>query len=84
VRQAALTLEKCLLRASSLGDKHREIPRKEEHESNRGRKSKQKLSGELSILGHTTSCGETMEKWSISELSCKGWGAELCLVPKLQ
>lgn len=38
VRQAALTLEKCLQRASSLGDKHREIPRNKEHESNRGNK----------------------------------------------
>lgn len=38
VRQGALTLEKCLLRASSRGDKQREIPRKEEHESNRGSK----------------------------------------------
>lgn len=38
VRQEALTLEKCLLRASSLRDKQREGPRKEEHESNRGSK----------------------------------------------
>ena len=82
VRQAALTLEKCLLRASSLGDKKREIPRKEDHESNRG--SKQKLSGGMSILGHSMSCGEAMEKWSISELWCKGWGEEVCPVPKLQ
>lgn len=38
VRHAALILEKCLLRASSLGDKQREIPRKKEHELNRGTK----------------------------------------------
>lgn len=38
VRQVALILKKCLLRASSLGDKQREIPRKEDHELNRGTK----------------------------------------------
>lgn len=38
VRHAALILEKCLLRASSLGDKQREISSKEEHELNRGTK----------------------------------------------
>lgn len=38
VRQVALILKKCLLRASSPGDKQREIPRKEDHELNRGTK----------------------------------------------
>lgn len=47
-------------------------------------KGKQKLSGDVSILGHSMSCGETMEKWSISELWRKGWGEERYLVPKLQ
>lgn len=51
VRHSALILEKCLLRASSLGDKQRQIPRKEEHELAEEPKGKQKLSGVMSILG---------------------------------
>lgn len=84
VRQAALTLEKCLLRAAAWEISRERFRERKNLSQTEEAKGKQKLSGGVSILGHGVSCGETMEKRSISELWCKGWGEELCLVPELQ
>lgn len=77
VRQVALILKKCLLRASSLGDKQREIPRKEDHELNRGTKRQTEAvwghehPGSQYVLVHLWAMGQRLRE-------------ELCLIPKLQ
>lgn len=77
VRHAALILEKCLLRASSLGDKQRGIPRKKEHELNRGTKRQTEA-----VWGHEHpgSRDVLVHLWAMRQRLRE----ELCLIPKFQ
>lgn len=75
VRHAALILEKCLLRASSLGDK--QISRKEEHESNRGTKRQTEA-----VWGHEHPGSQyvLVHLWAMRQRLRE----EFCLIPKHQ
>lgn len=77
VRHTALILEKCLLRASSLGDKQREIPRKEEHELNRETKRQTEA-----VWGHEHPGSQyvLVNLWAMRQRLRE----ELRLIPKLQ
>lgn len=76
-RGAALTLEECLLRASS---PEREVESSQEAK-NTGQteeaKGKQKPSGSVSFVEHSMPCGEGMEKCTIAQRGTKGHGEHL-------